>query len=96
MIYFIVILLVLSNLYFIKKSYEFGRTILELQDAIEDSLNTLNERVDSVSKILEIPLFFDSPEIRRVHEDVKTSRDTIRRVAETFSIIEEVIENDDR
>ena len=96
MIYFIVILLVLSNLYFIKKSYEFGRTILELQDAIEDSLNTLNERVDSVSKILEIPLFFDSPEIRSVHEDVKTSRDTIRRVAETFSIIEEVIENDDR
>jgi hypothetical protein len=67
-----------------------------LQDAIEDSLNILDERIVSISKILEIPLFFDSPEIRRVHEDVKASRDTIRKVAELFSTIEEDDENDER
>lgn len=100
MIYtFVILLLLISNFYFIKKSYEFGKTILEIQDALEDSLNVLNARTESITKVLEIPLFFDSPEIRRVHEDITVVRDSIRGVAETFSIIEnevEDIENDDR
>jgi len=100
MIYvFIITLLLISNLYFIKKSYEFGKTILEIQDALEDALNILNDRVESITKVLEIPLFFDSPEIRKVHEDITKVRDSIKNVAETFSIIEEEIEdieNDDR
>ncbi len=99
MIYFIVIILIISNLYFIKKSYEFGKSILEVQDALEESLNVLNTRVESINKVLEIPLFFDSPEIRRVHEDIRVVRDSIKNVAETFSIIEnekEENENDDR
>lgn len=99
MIYFIVIILIISNLYFIKKSYEFGKSILEVQDALEESLNVLNARVESINKVLEIPLFFDSPEIRRVHEDIRVVRDSIKNVAETFSIIEnekEENENDDR
>ena len=52
----------------------------------------LDQRYESISKVLEIPLFQDSPEIRRVHEDIKKSRDSILEIANimTNGMIEEV------
>jgi hypothetical protein len=41
---------------------------------------------------LKIPLFYDSPEIRKVHEDIKASRDAILKVAYIVSRVEEVEE----
>jgi hypothetical protein len=55
----------------------------------------MDERIESIDKVLEIPLFFDSPEIRRVHDDLRLSRDAMIRVAETFSTIENEIEEED-
>jgi hypothetical protein len=77
---------------------KFARLLLNAQDSIEECLEVLEIRKNSISKVLEIPLFFDSPEIRRVHEDLRASKDAILRVAETISTVtvEEEIENDDR
>ena len=61
--------------------YKFGILILNVQDTIEQSLQILDERSQSVEKILNIPLFFDSPEIKRLHKDMVACRDAILSVA---------------
>jgi hypothetical protein len=72
-------------------AYKFGITILRVEDAVEECLDVLDQRYESISKVLEIPLFDDSPQIRTVHRDIKTSRDQILSVANllTGGIIEE-------
>ena len=61
--------------------YRFAVTILKVQDAIEQSLEVLDERYNSMTRILETPLFYDSPEVRRVLEDIKASRDAVLYIA---------------
>jgi hypothetical protein len=66
-------------------NYKFGRVIIKIEDALEDSLDLLDKRYESMSKILQIPLFFDSPEIKRAVEDIRKSRDAILYVANTLT-----------
>ena len=66
----IIVILSLSlcvSLYFVVR---FGLVILKIEDAIEESLDVLDERYRSISEILEIPLFYDSPQIRQVVSDL--------------------------
>lgn len=69
--------------------WKFSNVILRIEDEIENALDVLDERYRSISKVLEIPIFFDSPEIKRVVEDVKGSREAILRVANSIAKIEE-------
>jgi hypothetical protein len=75
---------------------KFARILLEVQDSIENSLDILDQRYASISKVLQIPLFYDSPEVRRVYDDVKASRDSILYVANLISKIEDVEEASER
>jgi hypothetical protein len=70
--------LLIASLYY---NIKFGIRILNMQDSIEETLDILDEREESISKVLEIPLFYDSPEIKRVHDDIKRSRQAIFSVA---------------
>jgi len=69
--------------------WKFSMLLLKFQEEVEKSLDLLDERYRSISKVLEIPLFFDSPEIKRVVEDVKVCRDSIVTVAQKLGRIEE-------
>ena len=69
--------------------WKFSKIILRVEDEVETALDILDERYRSISKVLEIPIFFDSPEIKRVVDDVKSSRDSILRVASSLAKIEE-------
>jgi len=62
-------------------NYKFGRTIIDIQESVEESLDVLDQRYDSMSQILEKPVFFDSLEVRQVIEDIKSSRDSVLYVA---------------
>lgn len=70
--------------------YKFGTTIIKFQESVEESLDMLDERYNSISKVLDIPLFYDSQEIRRVVEDVRESRDVLLKVANKIGRIEDV------
>jgi hypothetical protein len=84
-------LLCLSTYY----NYKFGVIILNVQDGIEDSLDILDERYLSMSKILEKPVFFDSVEVRQVVRDIKDTRDSVLKIANILgSIDKSSIEND--
>lgn len=85
------VLLAISIYYAIK----FSLIILRIEDAIEESLDVIDERYRSISKILEIPLFYDSPQIRQVINDIRVTRDMLLLIANKFaSIDEKAIEED--
>jgi len=85
------VLLFLSTFVLSFYAYKFGITILKVEDAVEESLDILDERYASISEVLEIPLFDDSPQIKTVHTDIKRSRDAILNIANvlTNGIIDE-------
>ena len=66
-----------------------GKIVLKVQDSIEDSLDVLDERYASISKVLEIPLFYDSAEVRSVLDDVRATRESILDVARSLTAIDE-------
>ena len=79
-------LLLIPSLYY---NYKFGLIILKMQDEISNALDLLDGRYKSISEILEIPLFYDSPQIRQVVDDIRDCRDSILKVANQIAVIEE-------
>lgn len=75
-------------------AYRSAMTILRVQDAIEESLDVLDKRYESISKILKIPLFYDSPEIKRAVDDIGKSREAILYVAKQLTSIQEEEDTD--
>ena len=82
--------LLLLSLYY---NYKFGRALIRMEDALEKSLDNLDDRYESISKILEIPLFYDSPQIRQVHADIKQCQESILYVANEIGRLEEINED---
>ena len=80
------ILLLISCVY----NYRFARIILNIEDSITECLDKLDEKYNSISKILEIPIFYDSPQIRSVIKDIKESRDSLLFVANKIATVEEL------
>ena len=70
-------------------AFKMAKTVLRVQDAVEESLDVLDKRYESISKILKIPLFYDSPEIKRAVEDISRCRSAILYVANQLTSIQE-------
>ena len=66
-----------------------GILILKFIESLEDTLDVLDEKYTKISEVLEIPIFYDSPQIRGVLEDIKDSRDSILVVANQLGRLEE-------
>lgn len=80
MILVIVILLMLLavSLFY---NYKFGITLLRLEDVLEECLDVIDEKYSKISEILSRPLFYDSPEVRKVVEDIRDARNSLHKVA---------------
>jgi hypothetical protein len=74
----LLLLTLILSLYF---NYKHGTFIIRLIDELEFALDVMDEKEQSISKILEIPLFFDSPQIKQVNNDITRCRDSIIKVA---------------
>ena len=72
----------------------FARALLMIIDSIENALDILDERYASITRILEIPIFYDSNEVRQVLTDIGKSREAILQVASMVGQIEEVTDGD--
>ena len=72
----------------------FALLILRTQEALESSLDNIDEKYNSISEILERPLFYDSPEVRKVLSDLSQVRDALLEVAVALSSNFEQIEAD--
>jgi len=76
-------------------NYKFGKIIIQMEDALEASLDILDERYASITEVLQTPLFYDSPQVRRVVEDLKKSRDAILYVANQIGTVDNQGESDE-
>lgn len=68
-------------------NYKLGKIILRLEDVIEESLDEIDQIYASISKILEIPVFFDSIEVRQVISDIDNARQIILKIASSISSV---------
>ncbi len=69
-----------------------------MQETIEESLDVIDQKYSNISKILEIPIFFDSPEIKSVLRELEDTRNSLLYVANelTNNNIEDDVKTDDR
>ena len=74
---------------------KFGLIILKVQDSIEESLDVIDEKYSSIAKICETPLFYDSPEVRKVLEDIKSTQSALHEIAFSLYSDFEVLDPDD-
>ena len=79
------------SLYF---NYKHAVIIVELQDALESSLDILDEGYRKLSDLLDTPIMMDSPEVHQMVFQVKRMRDSVlyisNRLVEPYGgIIEE-------
>tara|TARA_B100001989_G_C24430559_1_gene408780 strand:+ start:369 stop:692 length:324 start_codon:yes stop_codon:yes gene_type:complete len=72
------IILLIASLYFCIK---FALIIIKMQDVIEESLDVIDEKYINLSKILDIPIFYNSPEIKGAVEEVKETREVLLYIA---------------
>ena len=100
MLYYIigvlVVLLLIVSWYCIK----FSMIVLDVQDSLEESLDLLDQKYNNLSKILEIPIFYDSQEVKRAINEVEDARNILLYIANriTSSVEEKAIideENDE-
>jgi len=83
----IILLICLSvSIYY---NYKFAINLLSVTDSIERCLDILDEKYQNISTILEIPVMYDSPQIRGVIKEIKEAREAILKVANEISVIEE-------
>ena len=86
------ITLIISMFFCVK----FALTILRVQEAIEESLDIIDVKYSRLSKILEIPIFYNSPEVKSVIQEIEDTRDALLYIANQLanSEQEEDIEED--
>ena len=63
------------------KLYQFSIVLIDVEDAIEESLDILNEKYGKMNEILEKPVFFDSIEVRQVIADIRECHRAILIIA---------------
>lgn len=74
--------LLFSLLLFVSwKLYKFSLIIIDIEDAIDESLEILDSRYKSMNDVLQKPIFFDSVEIRQVIADIKDCHRSILLIA---------------
>lgn len=79
------IILAFTTVFFAYFCFKFALAVLRVQDAIEDSLDAIDQKYQRLSEILKIPVFFDSPEIKRIVEEIYEVRLSVLYVAERLS-----------
>ncbi|HAI39959.1 MAG TPA: hypothetical protein DCM40_18615 [Maribacter sp.] len=63
------------------KLYLFSIILIDVEDAIEESLDILNEKYGKMNEILKKPVFFDSVEVRQVIADIRECHGAILTIA---------------
>ena len=66
---------------------KFGLLILRVQDTLEEALDVIDEKYASMTNIMERPLFYDSPEVRKVLSDIRATRTALHKIA--FSLCQD-------
>lgn len=93
------VLIVLLLVLFLVAYYcvKFALIVLKIQDALTESLDILDQKYHNLSKILEIPIFYDSSEVRNAINEVEDAKNVMLYIANrlTESVEQKAILEDD-
>ena len=93
---FIIILLTLLFLVSTYFCIKFALIILKVQENMEKSLDIIDDKYNKISSILDIPVFYDSPEIKKIVKDLEETRSALLYIANILtSEFLEIDEDDD-
>jgi hypothetical protein len=87
------LLLIFVLLYYV---YIFAKKILETEDNVDSAMKILEERYESISKILDRPVFFDSVEVRQVINDIYNCQKAIYSIMLTVGNAQEIEEIEEK
>ena len=68
-------------LFLFYKLYQFSMIILNIETAIEECLDLLDQKYKSMNEVIQKPIFFDSIEVRQVISDIKDCHNSVLIVA---------------
>lgn len=74
------------SLFFAYFCIKFALIILRFQESTEECLEIIDDKYLKIVKILEIPLFFDSPEIKKLLSELKDIKMSIVHIANKLSL----------
>lgn len=82
---YILILSILINIFFGYFCIKFALIVLNVQDSIENSLDKIDAKYNRLSQITKIPVFYDSPEIKKIISELIEVQDIVLEVAANLS-----------
>ncbi len=72
--------------------FRMARTIFGFEDGLTTAIEKIEESYEVITRILERPLFLDSPEVREVHRQIGMVNDYLLDIAKDLS---EVVESEE-
>ena len=78
------VLLVMSSYFIIK----LARAVFRFEDRIEAALDHIDQSYGVIGEILERPLFYDSPEVREVHNRIAQINNSLLSIAHDLANVE--------
>jgi len=72
--------------------FRMARTIFGFEDGLTTAIEKIEESYEVINRILERPLFLDSPEVREVHRQIGMVNDYLLDIAKDLS---EVVESEE-
>lgn len=82
---YLLIASVILNIFFGYFCFKFAITLIKVQESIEKSLDKVDAKYRRLNEIIKIPLFYDSPEVRSVINEITEVQDIILEVASNLS-----------
>lgn len=74
-------------LFFVYFCIKFALIIIKTQEDLEYALDEIDKKYNRITEILDIPVFFDSPEIRRLLQEIKDIKRVILEISLRLSKI---------
>jgi hypothetical protein len=96
MLYYIIGILLFFLIVAVYYCIKFAMIVLKVQDILEESLDLLDQKYNNISQVLEIPIFYDSSEVKRVVREIEDTKNIVLYIASslTESIQEKAIVED--
>lgn len=89
MMYFLIaysIIVTLTLLFSVIMSLRFAKYVFRLEEAIEMSIDKLDESYRSISRVLKIPVASHDPHVVQVVNAIKDARSNIAKIAKQLSV----------
>ena len=88
MVIFIIIftILFISLMISLYLNFRLGKTILTLEDQVEESLDILNNCYASMNEIALMPIAFDDPQVRQILHDIQNAKNSVLLIANKLTV----------